>query len=252
MLPFELYPTLQVKRVSTEDGKEIDLIQEPKSADRDLAVILPTAPESGKPFVLNFEYEGNEIVESMGVGNFILNPGARASWYPANGNTQFGLDSAAFDINFRFPKQLMMIGVGELVDEVIEGDQKIAKWSTKGVEMKVAGFNYGDFKRKTIKDDVTGYELEVLVNTEVPEEIKSLQNRVLEYESRRQSNRTTSASDILDPQRSSARTSGLTIGAFSTSSMSDYVLVEAQNSTRIYDAYFGRLPHRRIAMTQQP
>jgi hypothetical protein len=252
VLPFELFPTLQVKRISSADGKEVDIIQETKSADRDLAVILPEAPENGKPFVLTFEYEGNGIVEAMGVGNFILNPGARGSWYPANGNTQFGLDQAAFEINFRFPKQLTMIGVGELVDEKVEGDQKIAKWSTKGIEMKVAGFNYGDFKRKTIKDEVTGYELEVLVNTEVPEEIKSLQNRVLEFESRRQSNRNASITDVLDPQRSGSRASGLTIGAFSTSAMSDYVLGEAQNSTRIYDAYFGRLPFKRIAMTQQP
>lgn len=252
VFPFELFPTLQVKRIFTEDGKEVDLIQETKSSDRDLAVILPSAPDADKPFVLTFEYEGNGIIESMGVGNYILNPSARATWYPANGNTQFGLDQAAFDINFRFPKQLMMIGVGELVDEKIEGDQKIAKWTTKGIEMKVAGFNYGDFKRKSIKDEVTGYELEVLVNTEVPEEIKSLQNRVLEFESRRQSNRPADPSDILDPQRSASRTSGLTVGAFSTSSMSDYVLGEAQNSTRIYDAYFGRLPFKRVAMTQQP
>ncbi len=248
VLPFELYPTLKVKRVTDENGKEIDIIQETKSSDRDLAVILPETHEVGKNFILNFEYEGGDVVEGKGTGNFILNPSARGSWYPANGSIRFGLDQATFDINFRFPKQLTMIGVGQLIDEKIEGDQKIAKWSTKGVEMKVAGFNYGDFKRKTIKDEVTGYELEVLVNTDVPEEIKSLQNRILEYESRRQSDRIPTNTETIRGGRSS----GLTLGAFSTSSMSDYVLTEAQNSTRIYDAYFGKLPFNRVAMTQQP
>jgi hypothetical protein len=248
VLPFELYPTLRVKRVTDESGKEIDLIQETKSNDRDLAVILPETHEVGKPFILNFEYEGGEVIESKGVGNYILNPSARGSWYPANGSIRFGLDQANFDISFRYPKLLTMIGVGDLMNEQVEGDQKIAKWSTNGVEMKVAGFNYGDFKRKNLKDEQTGYELEVLVNSDPPDEIKSLQNRVLEFESRRQSDRIPTNPETVRGGRSS----GLTIGAFSTSSMSDYVLTETQNSTRIYDAYFGKLPFKRVAITQQP
>lgn len=252
VLPFELYPSLQVKRVSSADGKDIDIIQETKSSDRDLAVILPSAPEVGKPFVLTFEYEGGGIVSAEGVGNYILNPGARGSWYPANGNTQFGLDQATFEMNFRFPKQLTMIGVGELVEEKIEGDQKVAKWSTKGVEMKVAGFNYGDFIRKTFKDEVTGYEIEVLVNREVPEVIKGIQNRIELIESRTNQRERNPTADDINNTSSRARTTGVTIGALSTTAMSDYVLGEAQNSTRIYDAYFGKLPFKRIAMTQQP
>lgn len=248
VLPFELYPTLKVKRVSDKDGKEIDLIQETKSNDRDLAVILPKTYAVGEPFILNFEYEGGDVVEGKGVGNYILNPSARGSWYPANGSIRFGLDQSTFDINFRYPKQLTMIGVGELIEEKIEGDQKVSKWSTKGLEMKVAGFNYGDFKRKTYIDESTGYELEVIVNSEPPEEIKSLQNRVLEFESRRQSDRIPTNQETVR----GGRASGLTIGAFSTSSMADDVMSQTQNSTRIYDAYFGKLPYRRIAITQQP
>ena len=34
--------------------------------------------------------------------------------------------------------------------------------------------------------------------------------------------------------------------------MSDTVLNEAQNATRIYKAFFGKLPYKRLAMTQQP
>jgi len=34
--------------------------------------------------------------------------------------------------------------------------------------------------------------------------------------------------------------------------MSANVLTQAQNSTRIYNSFFGKLPHKRVAMTQQP
>jgi hypothetical protein len=34
--------------------------------------------------------------------------------------------------------------------------------------------------------------------------------------------------------------------------MGEMALADAQNATRIYDAYFGKLPYSRLAMTQQP
>ena len=64
------------------------------------------------------------------------------------------LDRASFDIKFRYPKQLTLVGVGELVDtSVDEGDIAFAHWSTKGIEMATAGFNIGDFKKEEIKVD---------------------------------------------------------------------------------------------------
>ena len=37
-----------------------------------------------------------------------------------------------------------------------------------------------------------------------------------------------------------------------TSSMAETALNDTQNATRIYSAYFGKLPYTRIAITQQP
>lgn len=231
VLPFSLFPYLRVKRVYNENGEDINLIQEDKERDASLSVILPTAQEVGKPFVLNFEYEGDGAVVDRGSGNYILVP--RSTWYPNNGGTQFG-DRAVFDITFRFPKQMVMVGVGELVEpEKIEGDLKVAKWSTKGVEMAVAGFNYGDFVKKELKDASTGFDLEVFANRDVPNEIKSYQRRVEQaasYGQRAENN----------------------LASFSTTGMSDYMLNETQNAVRIFDAYFGKIPFNRIAMTQQP
>lgn len=231
VLPFSLFPSLRVKRVIDEQGQEVNIIQEDKNRDGDLSIILAQAPEVGKPFTLTFEYEGTEAVRQAGNGNYILFP--RSTWYPNNGGTQFG-DRALFDITFHYPKKFTMIGVGEQITaDTLNGDIKTSKWSTKNVEMAVAGFNYGDFIKKEIKDTVTNYGLEVLVNREMPDEIKNIQ-----YE--------------IDRMESSGARTATTLGAMSTSSMADTVLVEAQNSSRIYDSFFGKLPFNRIAMTQQP
>ena len=235
VLPFNLYPSLRVKRVSGENGEEINIIQEDKNKDSSLAVILPTAPELGKPFKLTFEYEGEDALRQAGTGNFILLP--RESWYPNNGGTQFG-DRATFDIIFRYPKQFTMVGVGELVEpEKTEGGLKIAHWSTKGVEMAVAGFNYGDFIEKKYDDSQTGYELEVYNNRELPENVKDYVQRVQQAQENSQ-------------QTGQIITSA--IGALNTSGMANNMMAQTQNSVRIYTAYFGKLPHKRVAMTQQP
>jgi len=231
VLPFGLYPTLRVKRILEENGSEINFIQEDKNRDGGLALILPNAPETNKPFKLTFEYEGVDALKQEGSGNFILIP--RLTWYPNNGGTQFG-DRATFDITFRYPKKYTMIGVGEPVEaETIEDDLKIARWSTKGIEMAVAGFNYGGFVSKELADAETGYKLEVYANKELPTELRDIQRSTQQAEAEGQ-------------------TTFTTLGSLNTAGMANNVLTQAQLSVRIYDGFFGKLPHKRIAMTQQP
>lgn len=224
VLPFDLSPNLRVKRITDDEGKDIDFIQEERNKDGQLNAILPVAKEVGKPFNLTIEYEGTQVLYDVGAGNFILT--ARSNWYPNNGGTQFG-DRATFDIKFHYPKRFIMVGVGEQIEPPTEeGDLKVERWSTKGVEMAVGGFNYGDFKKKEIQDETTGYLLEAYANTELPDYFRGFINN------------TQGNSSIL--------------GATNTVGGMPNVLNQAQNSSRIYDAYFGKLPHKRIAMTQQP
>ncbi|MGI8788244.1 MAG: M1 family aminopeptidase [Pyrinomonadaceae bacterium] len=231
VLPFNLFPYLRVKRVLNEKGEEMNFIQEDKNKDGGLALILPVAPEAGKAFTLSFEYEGDGALQQEGSGNFILIP--RETWYPNVGGTQFG-DRATFDLTFRYPKKYVLVGVGEMVEpEKTDGDLKIAHWSTKDVEMAVAGFNYGGFIKKEVDDPVTGYDLEVYVNKELPSEIREVRQATQEAEA-------------------AGNATGTTLGALNTASMANNVLFQAQAATRIYDSYFGKLPHKRVAMTQQP
>ena len=231
--PFDLYETLKVTGVRDENGKELSFVQEKKNDDPDFGVILEQAPEVGKPFKIRVEYEGPNVLISAGSGNFILNPGARANWYPNNPFTAFG-DRSTFDVTYRYPKKLIMVSGGNRVgEEKEEGDVKISKWSSEGVEYEVMGFNYGDFKVSKITDPASGYELEVYANTEMPDFVKDFQKNVESFEN------TNGAS-------------GLNIATMNTTAGMNKVLMEAQNSVRLYNAYFGKLPYKRIAMTQQP
>ncbi|HRI02580.1 MAG TPA: M1 family aminopeptidase [Pyrinomonadaceae bacterium] len=230
-LPFDLFQNLRVKSVKDEAGSAVVFIQENKDADADLGVILPAAQEKGKVFKLTFEYEGTGAILQAGPGNFILGP--RSTWYPNNPATSFG-DRAAFDINFRYPKKWVMVGVGsKMGDDTVEGDSKLSKWSSEGVELAVAGFNYGDFKMSQTKDPTTGLNLEVFNNNLLPDEMRDLQARIDQAESQ------------------GART-GTTLRSLSTASGAKDILNEALNATRLYSAYFGKVPYKRIAMTQQP
>ena len=88
--------------------------------------------------------------------------------------------------------------------------------------MTVAGFNYGDFLRKDVKDPMSGYNLEVFVNRELPKQIKRFQVQIRELENK------------------GIRTN-TTLGSLDTAGMAGNVLVEAQNSMRIYNNFFWQI-----------
>jgi hypothetical protein len=233
VIPLDLYRSLRVSRVQDEQGADLSFIQEPKDEDADFGIILPQALEAGKTYKLKVEYDGEGALRDSGGGNFILIP--RSTWYPNNAGTQFG-DRAIFDMTFSYPKNHMLVATGAPVGaEVRDGDAIQAKWSSGQTELAVAGFNYGRFKKKELLDKDSGYNIEVYVNTEVPDELKQIQRQIEQVES------------VNGPG-----STGTTLGSITTTGMADAAIADAENSLRIYNAYFGRLPYTRIAMTQQP
>jgi hypothetical protein len=236
VIPLDLYRQLRVSRVSDEQGRDLGFIQEGKDDDADFGVILAQALEAGKTYKLKVEYDGEGALRDSGGGNFILIP--RSTWYPNNAGTQFG-DRAIFDMTFRYPKGHIFVGTGAPVGaETNEGDTIVAKWSSGQTELAVAGFNYGRFKKKEVLDKETGYNIEFYANLEVPNELKQIQAQIEQYERSSPGN--------------SRNLTGTTLGAISTTQMADTAIGDAENATRIFNAYFGKLPYTRIAMTQQP
>jgi hypothetical protein len=216
VLPFELYRTLRVSRVRDAEGRDLQFIQEGKSKDADFALIWPEPLETGKEYKVTVEYQGGEALADLGGGNFFLIP--RLTWYPNNGGTQFG-DRAIFDMTFRYPKGKMLIGTGAPAGpEAVDGDYVVAKWSSGATELAVAGFNYGFFKKKIEQDPDTGYQIEFYANEALPNFMEGAEE----------------------------------MGSMSTTQMADSAIADAKNSTRIYNAFFGKMPYTRVAMTQQP
>ena len=231
VLPFNLFRHLRVSRVTDEQGSELSFIQETKDEDSDFGVILTQTLAAGQTIKLTVHYEGEDTLSDSGGGNFILIP--RETWYPNNTATSFG-DRATFNLTFRYPKDHIFVGTGALAaPEQLEGDLKIAKWTSGTTELAVAGFNYGKFKRKDLVDNETGYSLEFYANKEIPDELKDFELYLDEL------------------NRNKVYITGIT-GTFNTTTMADFALNDMQNSTRIYSAYFGKLPYSRIAVTQQP
>lgn len=232
VVPFDLYGPLRVTRVQDSDGNDLNFVQEDKNEDADFGVIMPKPLDEGKTYQISIQYDGNDALRDSGGGNFILIP--RSTWYPGNANVLFSEDRATFDMTFRYPKAYTFVGTGApTAEDAREGDLSVAKWSSGQTELAVAGFNYGRFKKKVINDKDTGYDVEFYANTEVPDEIRQMQQQIEQAEARGGSTMTT-------------------LGSISTTKMADSALADAQNATRIYNLYFGKLPYTRIAMSQQP
>ena len=225
VVPFDLFHTLRVTRVQDAGGNDLSFIQESKDEDADFGVILPKALEAGQTYQLVVQYDGSDALRDSGGGNFILIP--RSTWYPGNANALYAEDRAVFDMTFRYPKNNMFVGTGAPVAaDSRDGDLAVAKWSSGQTELAVAGFNYGRFKKKVITDKDSGYDVEFYANQDIPDELKEIQL--------------------------ASQGTMTTLGAISTTAIADAALADAQNATRIYNAYFGKLPYTRIAMTQQP
>ena len=232
VVPFELFGALRVSRVQDAEGNDLGFIQEDKDEDADFGVILPKPLDAGQTFQLTVQYEGSEAIRDSGGGNFILIP--RSTWYPGNANTLFAEDRATFDMTFRFPKNAMFVGTGApSAPDSREGDLAVAKWSSGQTELAVAGFNYGRFKKKVVSDKDSGYDVEFYANVEIPDELKAVQHDIERAEA--------AGIDTMT-----------TLGSISTTRIADAALADAQNAVRIYNAFFGKLPYSRIAMTQQP
>ena len=211
IVDFGLLPNLRVTRVTSDSGKDVSFIQEGRKEDGSFYAILPEAAVKGRTYTLHIEYEGNKVVEDAGSGSFFVR--ARTSWYPSLNSFT---DRATFDLTFKVPKQYVVIGVGKLVKEWKEDYYLASEW-VSDVPLAVAGFNYGDYKRKQRFDDESKYQVEAYATSEVPGYLR-----------------------------------GRGIGSMSPSAMADSAIVDAMNSIRFFDRWFGELPYGRIAITQQP
>jgi Carboxypeptidase regulatory-like domain/Peptidase family M1 domain len=214
VIKFGLLPSLRVTRVS-QDGKDIAFIQEDRREDGSFYAIMPAPMPAGEEHQLLIEYQGDRVVYKEGGGNFSV--GARESWYPVLNTFR---DYAKYHLTFRVPKQYTLVSVGKLAREWKEQDYACTEWTSEA-PMPVAGFNYGNFKKKQLADADTGVQIEGYAAAEAPDYLAGAQ---------------------MDG----------TMGSLSPVRLMEGTLVDAENALRLFTAWFGKSEFGRIAITQQP
>ena len=212
VMKFGLLPNLRVTKVADAQGQDLFFIQESRKEDGSFYAILPQAPAVGVNQTIHVEYAGDKVLEDAGGGSFYIE--ARTAWYPnLNG---FG-EKALYDLTFKVPRKYKVIAVGKLQGESVEQDLAVSHWITP-VPVAVAGFNYGEYKKISLEDDVTKYTLSGYYLEELPDAFSGSQ-----------------AMRSLAPH-----------------AMTQYVLQQARAQLQLCTFYFGKSPYDEIFITEQP
>ncbi|GIU74705.1 MAG: hypothetical protein KatS3mg004_1792 [Bryobacteraceae bacterium] len=143
-LIFELAPEMTVKAARL-DGKEVEIFRRESLrssliggyVNDPFLLVLPGPLEAGSAHRLEFELAGDVIRRA---GNGVYYVGARTNWYPGR-----GYHFTKFDLTFRVPKELRVAATGDIFEETVEGETRIARFRTSA-PVRLAGFNIGSFE----------------------------------------------------------------------------------------------------------
>lgn len=233
IVPFDLFRTLRVSSVTGSSGEVLNFIQEDKSEDPQFWVVLSRPLSKDEKYTLTVKYGGKDAISAEGSGNFY--PIARSTWYPNSTSGEFG-EYTTYDMTFRIPKGMTMVATGDRVSESNEGGQNVTVWKTE-VPITVAGFNFGQFKKEDGKVEKPPMEVASYANVNPPNWVDQVKQ-----------------SEIGDPMSGptgSRNSSGCAMGSMNTTMLNQRALAEAQSSLSIFSEYFGTLPFKQVAMTQQ-
>jgi hypothetical protein len=212
VLKFGLLPNLRVTRVTDKQGQDLYFIQESRKEDGSFYAVLPQAPPLGQEQSINVEYAGDKVLEEAGGGSFYV--AARTSWYPnLNG---FG-EKALYDLTFKVPQKYKVISVGQLKGESIEQDLAVSHWVTP-IPVAVAGFNYGEYEKLDMPDEITGYKISGYYLSQLPDNLR--RSRALQ--------------------------------SMAPRSMTKYALEQTRSQLQLCSFYFGKSPYQEIYITEQP
>ena len=240
VLPVDLMPKLRISEASySADGATwtpLAFIQEPYKQDSDAAVVFPEPLKGGQPYRLKIAYGGPDVLDDAGDGNFTV--GARTWWYP---NVGVFTDTATYELRFDTPQKFQIVGVGTETENRVQGDRRIATWKSTD-PLRVAGFNYGKFRKLTETDKDSGLTFEVYTNPGDPDILRQI-NAALDSMG-------AGMNEMGDPQ-----TETMYIGPrhvkVDTGSLAKAALADGINSVRTGNYYFGPLAAKRVAITQQ-
>ena len=212
---------------ATPSWTPLPWIQEKAEEDSAAALVLTQPVRAGEKYLLKVTYKGKEALENAGDGNFTV--GARTSWY-ANAGT-FEDEPASYDLTFRYPAgKNQIVAVGNEVSTKDEGGQRVSIWKSTH-PIRVAGFNYGKFKKLSQNDKDSGVTIDVYTNTGEPDIIREI-NQIIEASG-------------------GATSTGIGGIKVNSASLAQSAFADAANTARTGKVYFGDLTDKHVAITQQ-
>ncbi len=174
-LAFELAPQMDVTTVLV-DGQPVEVFRREslrsnlignRVNDPFLIVRLgPLFPRTSHE--LEFQYSGKVIRPA---GNNVFFVGARTNWYPTR-----GLHFSKFDITFRVPKELSVVATGDIAEETVEGEWRIARRRTSS-PVRLAGFNVGVYE--SVSTTRAGFQVQVYANKSVEPGLQSRSQQIV-------------------------------------------------------------------------
>jgi hypothetical protein len=240
VVPLNVFSRLRLKDASfapvgdSPQWTPVAFIQEAKDEDPDAAVVFPSPLKRGEKYLLKLTYAGaKDVLRNAGDGNYSV--GARDSWYPNVGTFD---DMATFDITYHTPQKMQIVSVGEEVSNSVVGNERVAVWKTSH-PLRVAGFNYGKFKKMSTSDKESGFTVDVYTNPGTPDIIREI-NQYLEAASQNRTNGEI-GDGYIGPSHIKVDT-----GSLAQSAMADGI-----NTARTAKAFFGVMPQTRVSITQQ-
>jgi Peptidase family M1 domain len=235
VLPIDIAAKLRLEEAAFSPASDAPvwtdaaIVQEHADDDSDAAVIFPAPLKKGQKYLLRTTYEGKDVLYNAGEGNFTVM--RRTSWYPNVGTFS---DMATYELKFRTPEKFQVVGVGTETENRVEGKQRIATWKTPN-PVRVAGFNYGRFKKLQETDKDSGLTFEVYTNPGTPDIIHEI-NAILSGESGMPSLEHAALGPVVK---------------IDTSSLAKAALADGINTVRTGNHFFGPLADKRVAITQQ-
>lgn len=164
-LALEISPRMHITE-ATVDGQKVEVFR--KEADRDalsgggginslnetVLIGLPAPVEVGQTREIEIHNEGN-IIRKTSEGVFFVED--RVNWYPTRGQA-----FSTYDLVFRLPKEYLLAGPGDVVEEKMEDNVRVVHLrSTQPI--RIAGFNIGNYQHVQVKRG--DYQVDMYANS---------------------------------------------------------------------------------------
>jgi hypothetical protein len=145
--------------VYERDSVRDNLVQ---NSGNELLLVIPPRPlEPGSEHEVEIRHEGKVVLDA---GHQVYFVSSRGSWYPDRG-AQF----ATYDVTYRYPKNLDLIGAGQITEDSSADDVRVTRRVTDS-RIRWLGFNLGVYERKDLERD--GIRIEVCANREVEDALR--------------------------------------------------------------------------------